>query len=126
MGNGAYATAVNKSRANVLSSASQQKRRIKRAKIMKQKLTWRQRLRNWFNKDLEDELESVVGQDIEGARFSSEGMRFQLYRASGGYVVETRVYDHRNDRSDTKMYVITEEQDVGHEIGKIITMESLR
>jgi hypothetical protein len=100
--------------------------RVRKVRKVKEKLSWRQRLRNWFNKDIEDELGSVVGQDIEGARFSSEGMRFQLYRASGGYVVETRVYDHRNDRSDTKMYVITEEQDVGHEIGKIITMESLR
>ncbi len=100
--------------------------RGRKVRKVEQKISWRQRLRNWFNKDLEDELESVVGQDIEGARFSSEGMRFQLYRASGGYVVETRVYDHRNDRSDIKMYVITEEQDVGHEIGKIITMESLR
>ena len=98
----------------------------RRARRMKEKLTWRQRLRNWFNRDLEDDLESLVAQDTEGARLSSEGMRFQLYRASGGYVVETRIYDHRNDRNDTKMYVITEEQDVGHEIGKIITMESLR
>ena len=117
MGTGAYAITG----AKTLGSKG-----IRKVRKVEQKISWRQRLRNWFNKDLEDELESVVGQDIEGARFSSEGMRFQLYRASGGYVVETRVYDHRNDRSDTKMYVITEEQDVGHEIGKIITMESLR
>ena len=43
---------------------------------MKQKLSWQQRLRNWFNRDLDDDLESVVAQDIEGARLSSEGMRF--------------------------------------------------
>ena len=53
-------------------------------------------------------------------------MRFQLYRASGGYVVETRYYDRKADRNENKMYVITEDQDVGHAIGKIITMESLR
>lgn len=117
---GAYITGAKQSPATKSGSAR------RRARRMKEKLTWRQRLRNWFNRDLEDELESVVAQDIEGARLSSEGMRFQLYRANGGYVVETRVYDHRNDRNDTKMYVITEDQDVGHEIGKIITMESLR
>ena len=102
--------------------------RVRKARKVKQKLTWRQRLRKWFNKDLEDidEADAYIPQDIETARLSSDGMRFQLYRASGGYVVETRSYDHRNDRSDTKMYVITEDQDVGHEIGKIITMESLR
>ena len=101
--------------------------RVRKARKVKQKTTWRQRLREWFNKDLEDADIADIQQDvIETARFSSDGMRFQLYRASGGYVVETRSYDHRNDRSDTKMYVITEDQDVGHEIGKIITMESLR
>jgi hypothetical protein len=98
----------------------------KRARQVKQKLSWRQRLRNWFNKDIEDELGSVVGQDIEGARFSSEGMRFQLYRASGGYVIETRHYDRKNDQNHYNLYIIHKDKDLGHEIGKIITMESLR
>jgi len=99
--------------------------RVRKMRKVKQKISWRQRLRNWLNKDIDDSAECVV-QDIEPASLSSDGMRFQLYRASGGYVIETRIYDHRNDRHDTKMYVITEDQDVGHEIGKIITMESLR
>ena len=120
MSSGAYITGTKQYPATKLGSSR------RRARKMKQKLSWQQRLRNWFNRDLEDDLESVGVQDTEGARLSSEGMRFQLYRASGGYVVETRIYDHKNDRNDTKMYVITEEQDVGHEIGKIITMESLR
>lgn len=99
--------------------------RVRKVRKVKQKLTWRQRLRNWLNKDIGD---SPVAQDmvVEEASLSSEGMRFQLYRASGGYVVETRYYDRRNDRNENKMYVITEDQDVGHAIGKIITMESLR
>ena len=95
-------------------------------KARKVKLTWRQRLRNWLNKDIDDE--NYIPQDmvVEEAGLSSDGMRFHLYRASGGYVVETRHYDRRNDRNENKMYVITEDQDVGHAIGKIITMESLR
>lgn len=101
--------------------------RVRKARKVKEKLTWRHRLRNWLNKDLEDiDRADIPVQEIETARLSSEGMRFQLYRASGGYVIETRTYDHRNDRNDIKMYVITEDQDVGQEIGKIITMESLR
>jgi hypothetical protein len=100
--------------------------RVRKARKVKQKLTWRQRLRNWLNKDIDDE--NYIPQDmvVEEAGLSSDGMRFHLYRASGGYVVETRHYDRRNDRNENKMYVITEDQDVGHAIGKIITMESLR
>jgi len=101
--------------------------RVRKVRKVKQKLTWRQRLRKWFNKDLTN-IEEGIPSDIvcEDPSFSSDGMRFQLYRASGGYVVETRYYDRRTDRNENKMYVITEDQDVGHAIGKIITMESLR
>ena len=101
--------------------------RIKRVREMKQKLTWRQRLRNWFYKDLEDsDMPELAVQDITSSELSSEGMRFQLYRASGGYVVETRYYDQKNDRNLHKLYIVQEDEDVGHAIGKIITMESLR
>jgi hypothetical protein len=117
MGTGAYAITG----AKTLGSKG-----IRKVRKVEQKISWRQRLRNWFNRDLEDDLESVVAQDIEGARLSSEGMRFQLYRASGGYVVETRCYDQKQDQTYHKLYIINEEQDVGYEIGKIITMESLR
>ena len=98
--------------------------RARKARKVKQKLSWRQRLRNWLNKDIDDDFPQDVV--VEEASLGSDGMRFQLYRASGGYVVETRYYDRKADRNENKMYVITEDQDVGDAIGKIITMESLR
>ena len=100
--------------------------RVRKARKVKQKLTWRQRLRNWLNKDIDNEVSISQDMVVEEASLSSDGMRFSLYRASGGYVVETRHYDRRNDRNENKMYIITDDQDVGHAIGKIITMESLR
>jgi hypothetical protein len=100
--------------------------KIRKARKVKQKLSWKQRFRNWLNND-DDGDRPEVGQDISPSdSVSSEGMRFQLYRASGGYVVETRYYDQKNDRSHNKLYIIRDDQDVGEEIGKIITMESLR
>jgi hypothetical protein len=118
-----YATAAN--RIGVLTSSQQQKRRIKRVKKMK--LTWRQRLRNWFNKDLEDSDMPEISQDISPSdELGSEGMRFQLYRAAGGFIIETRHYDQKNDRNYNKLYIIRDDQDVGEEVGKIITMEGLR
>jgi len=82
--------------------------KIKKAKKMK--LSLRQRFKNWL---LRDDL-------------SSEGMKFQLYKASGGYVIETRSYDQRKDRSEYHMYIVTDDKNLGNEIGKIITLESLR
>jgi hypothetical protein len=103
---------------------------IKRAKHYVEerpmKLTIKQRIRNWLMNDT-----NTIGgleQDhyVETDRFSSDGMRFNLYKASGGFVIETRSYDRRKDENVNSMYVITEDKDLGEELGKIITMESLR
>ena len=100
--------------------------RVRKARKVKQKISWRQRLRNWLNKDINDSADIPHDIAVEEASLNSEGIRFQLYRAAGGYVVETRCYDRRADRNENKMYIITDDQDVGDAIGKIITMESLR
>jgi hypothetical protein len=87
--------------------------------------TW---LKNWLDKPNENEsAKYVYSEDIaEDSSLQSDGMKFQLYKASGGYVIETRSYDRIRDRNNIKMYVITEDNNLGEEIGKIITMEALR
>lgn len=99
--------------------------RVRKARKVKEQLTWRQRLRKWFNKDLEL-LDECIVQDIEPTCLDSEGMRLQIYRASGGYVVETRYYDRHKDRNFNTMHVITEDQDLGNALGKIVMMEALQ
>jgi len=96
--------------------------RVKKAKM---KLNLRQKIRNWLMADDEpDELNYATVQEAHS--LSSEGMRFTVFKASGGFVIETRTYDRRKDENTTSMYVITEDKDLGDELGKIITMESLR
>lgn len=53
-------------------------------------------------------------------------IQFTVYNAAGGRVVETRKYDRHKDRSQTGLYIITNDQDFGKEIDKIITMETLK
>jgi hypothetical protein len=103
-------------------SAIRPARRPRREKV---KLTFKQRIRNWL---MRDDDEADVPQDIvvEGDRLSSEGMRMQIYKASGGYVVETRSYDSHKDRNFNSMHVITEDQDLGDSLGKIVMMEALK
>ena len=100
---------------------SKSPRRIRKAK--KVKLTLKQRFRNWL---MREEIEEDVPQMVEADRLSSEGMRMQIYKASGGYVVETRSYDSHKDRHFNTMHVITEEQDLGDSLGKIVMMEALK
>lgn len=53
-------------------------------------------------------------------------IHFTVYNANGGRVVETRRYDRKTDRSISGLYVITNDQEFGKEIDKIITMEALK
>ena len=102
--------------------SAKQSRRIRKAR--KVKLTFRQRIRNWLMRD--DDEADVPQMVVSEDRLSSEGMRMQIYRASGGYVVETRSYDSHKDRNLNSMHVITEDQDLGDALGKIVMMEALK
>jgi hypothetical protein len=97
--------------------------RARKAPTMK--LTFKQRIRNWLMRE-DDEADVPQQLAVEGSRFDSDGMRLQIYKASGGYVVETRNYDRRTDRHNSTMHVIREDQDLGDALGKIVMMEALR
>jgi hypothetical protein len=93
----------------------------------KMKLTLKQKLRNWLMNDQPDDYESVgLAIDDPSPSLDSNGFRLQVYKANGGVVVETRNYDHRRDENRNSLYVVTEDKDLGEEIGKIITMENLK
>ena len=91
----------------------------------KMKLTLKQKLRNWLMNDSDDDYPCSISVD-ESPSIDSNGFRLQVYKANGGVVVETRTYDRRKDENYNSLYVITEDKDLGTEIGKIITMENLR
>ena len=55
-----------------------------------------------------------------------EPMRFTLTKANGGFIVSTKRYDNRTDRSTGDNYIITDEADLGDAISKIVTMEALK
>ena len=97
----------------------------KARKAKKMKLTLKQKIRNWFMNDDQYSNDAVLQVD-EGRGLNSEGMRFDLFKASGGYIVETRYYDAKTDRNHNKLHIIKDDQDIGEAMGKIITMESLR
>ena len=62
----------------------------------------------------------------EEPRISATGIKFEVYRANGGTIVETRRYNRKNDENIYELHVITDTQDVGQAIGQIITLESLK
>lgn len=75
----------------------------------------------------EDRKEAKIGlQPLSTNRLQTHGMNFTVYRADGGYVVEYHQYDRKNDDSNHNLYIIAEGCDLGAELGRILTLESLR
>ena len=97
-------------------------------------MNWlKRRLRNWVNNF--DEADQVMKMSskhrglavsTDSETLSTEPMRLSIYRANGGTIVETRVYDRQKDRSSNQLHIVGHDDDLGHSIAKIITMESLR
>lgn len=51
---------------------------------------------------------------------------FSVTSATGGKVITVRHYDPRTDRTSENVYIITDKEDLGQELGQIITIESLQ
>lgn len=86
----------------------------------------KQRIRNWLNDDRAERARgsSIIVEECEPSW--NDGLRINVKRVIGGFVVNFRVYDRKADRNDDRTYLITDEQDFDTELGKMITMESMR
>lgn len=88
------------------------------------KISMKQRIRSWLMDDADEAV--PVPTMLEEVGFAIDGIRLQVYKASGGFVVETRNYDRVKDRHNTSMHIVTDEEDLGERLGKIVMMEALR
>ena len=89
------------------------------------------KLRDWVN-SAQDVPETVYAtrsknqliarNDID----SEDGLSITVRKAIGGRIVTFRHYDQKTDRHNHRLYVIPEELDFERELGKMITLESMR
>jgi hypothetical protein len=89
----------------------------------------------WENRDAADtpEVGGIKMTRISGQNFIEEdgspwqdGLRINIKKVIGGFIVSFRTYDRIRDRSDERHYIITDEQNFNTELGKIITLESMK
>jgi hypothetical protein len=90
------------------------------------KLTFKQKLRNWLMDDSDDYSGNVISVDSEGPNIQSQGFRLNVYGAAGGTIIETTKYDRQKDDHRHSLHVVTDDKELGEELAKIITLESLR
>ena len=92
------------------------------------------KLRDWVN-SAQDTNETIYatsprlknqligrGDDID----SDAGLNITVRRAIGGKIITFRHYDVKTDRSSNKLYIVPDELDFERELGKMITLESMR
>jgi len=91
------------------------------------KLTFKQRIRNWLMNDSDEaDYAPISIADGDGPNIQSQGFRLNVYSAGGGTIIETTKYDRQKDDHRHSLHVVTDDKDLGEELSKIITMESLR
>jgi hypothetical protein len=67
----------------------------------------------------------VASDSISEGTLQSNGTNFSVYKADGGFVVETSWRDKHHDRH-TSLYLITEDQNFGERISQILTYEAIK
>lgn len=53
-------------------------------------------------------------------------LSFKVYCATGGYIMDFRRYNRKNDSYDGQLYVITKEEDIGERVARIVNLEMLK
>ncbi len=84
-------------------------------------------INNWLNKDDYDEVVCVDDSPSLGYNnFETQGFSLRIWRADGGTIVESNFYNRLKDRGNSKLYIITDDKDIGQELGKIVVLEGLK
>lgn len=68
----------------------------------------------------------LVGASSRDMDSNDEGLNITVRSAVGGRIVSFRHHDAKTDRYNWKTYVIPEDMDFERELGKMITLESMR
>ena len=77
----------------------------------------------------DDELELVesTGRPVrERDIVKQNGLSFTLYKAVGGHVLETRVYNSRTDNHEGTLYMIHDDEDFSKQVAQAIMLESMK
>jgi len=81
-----------------------------------------------FRDDRKMNTISAIGSSRHNQTLSSENepLRFTVYNASGGKIVEISHYDQKRDRHETSLHIISSDEDFGESLGKIAFIELLK
>lgn len=85
-------------------------------------------LRNGLQQAINEErntCDAAVPSKLSRNSFDTRGTNFSVYRADGGFVVETSWRDDSHD-NHSSLYIITHDQNFGEKISQILTFEEVK
>ena len=90
----------------------------------------------WIYKKCKDAWENAHLSPSESGRLATaiasddvdwgDGLNIRVKRVNGGFIINFRKYDRVKDRHHENIHIITDDKDFNKELGKLITMESMR
>jgi len=89
-------------------------------------------LRNWLLSDSSVKQArlragNTIAVDEDHESMSSDPtMRFKVYNARGGKIVEFTRYDRQRDRNEHDLYIIRHDENFGERIAKIAMLEGMK
>lgn len=95
----------------------------------------RNKLQNFiFSKESDDglvpydhrKMNATVSSRGQSLSNDNEPLRFTVYNASGGKIVEVSHYDQKRDRHETSLHIIGSDEDFGESLGKIAFIELIK
>jgi len=97
-------------------------------------MSWiKNKLRDWLMSDdssrrgIKASRGQAITLDEDHEHMSSDPtMRFKVYNARGGKIVEFSRYDRQKDCSEHDLYIIGKDEDFGERIAKIAMLESMK
>lgn len=87
-------------------------------------MSLKQIIKNWLYSD--SNVKAVPMAEQNSSLQQPATLNLQVYTAIGGKVVEFRSYDQKTDRVMFSTYLITDSENVGEKLSKIITLELLK
>jgi len=88
-------------------------------------MNWlRRSIRHWLMQEEPAILKETVVSNRDTPR--QDGLNFCLYRAVGGHVLETRIYNPKTDRHEGTLYMIHEDQDFARQVAQAIMLEQMK
>ena len=83
----------------------------------------RRKIANWLR---EDELSTTISDLTRNNINSKSSIRFTIYPASGGFVIEHIKQDRYKDSEGPELTIVNNGEDLGKTVEHIIAIESLR